>query len=567
VVHHLNLARGELKAPEARRFLVECNHRAGLSAKGAAAPELALSYFTVALELLGEERWVGRYAQTLALSAEAAEAAFLCAEYERTESLVTETCARAQGVLDTVRAQQVRISARLAQNQPMEAIRIGLSVLERLGMRFAEHPSRLRLLWTVMRARARLWKRTDAEILALPRMADPRADAAISIMRSIAAALFQSEPALMTLVVCAQVDILLGRGHNAWSSSVLASFGILLGGALGDIGMAHRLGRLALLFMERQETDAQKARTLYLYSCFQAHCKEPLSTTLPLLRQACAVGQETGDLEYAAFSAHVFCQHAFFLGMQLNDLDQEMESYLALIAKLKQRKQLGYSQIFRQAVLNLLGQCENPTVLDGELFDEAARLQELAGCRDGSGLFAVHFLEAMLCCLFRRYPEALAHADEARKWLTTVRGMFAHARFLFYDSLACLGASSASNEGRARLLLRRVRENQRLLGKRAAHAPENHLHLYFLIEAEGHRLRGQDTLALTCYDRAIALAEEHRFGNDLALAHELIAVFYHTRGKELYFKAHLQEAGKAYCRWGAMAKVADLERTYSLPQA
>ncbi|HAA33319.1 MAG TPA: hypothetical protein DCE56_43350, partial [Cyanobacteria bacterium UBA8553] len=64
------------------------------------------------------------------------------------------------------------------------------------------------------------------------------------------------------------------------------------------------------------------------------------------------------------------------------------------------------------------------------------------------------------------------------------------------------------------------------------------------------------------YDRAIELAHTNEYLNEEALAHELAAKFYLNWGKEKIAQVYLTDAYYAYARWGAKAKVEDLEQRY-----
>ena len=63
-------------------------------------------------------------------------------------------------------------------------------------------------------------------------------------------------------------------------------------------------------------------------------------------------------------------------------------------------------------------------------------LFSLIAAQDGSGMFGFYLLKLLLCNLFRRYREALELAEELRKLLPTVHGMFIVSRFYFYPNRA-----------------------------------------------------------------------------------------------------------------------------------
>ena len=124
--------------------------------------------------------------------------------------------------------------------------------------------------------------------------------------------------------------------------------------------------------------------------------------------------------------------------------------------------------------------------------------------------------------------------------------------------LAALDAGS--NPGAA---LEQVVSNQTLLRERwASYAPMNHQHKVDLVEAEICRVSGRYYEAGDFYDRAIAGAKAHQFLQEESLANELAAKFYLEWGREKIAGAYTIEARYGYSRWGARAKVKQLEEKY-----
>ena len=68
--------------------------------------------------------------------------------------------------------------------------------------------------------------------------------------------------------------------------------------------------------------------------------------------------------------------------------------------------------------------------------------------------------------------------------------------------------------------------------------------------------------AIENYDRAIACAKDNGYIQEEALANELAAKFYLDWDKERIAGEYIIEAYYGYARWGAKAKVADLESRY-----
>jgi hypothetical protein len=64
------------------------------------------------------------------------------------------------------------------------------------------------------------------------------------------------------------------------------------------------------------------------------------------------------------------------------------------------------------------------------------------------------------------------------------------------------------------------------------------------------------------YEKAIRSARDHGFVQNEALAYEVAARFYLTRGFDIFANAYLLNARSCYLRWGADGKVRQLDRLY-----
>ncbi|XQQ05074.1 MAG: hypothetical protein EDM05_63800 [Leptolyngbya sp. IPPAS B-1204] len=67
------------------------------------------------------------------------------------------------------------------------------------------------------------------------------------------------------------------------------------------------------------------------------HWQDPLAATLTPLIEAYTSGLETGDVEFAALAAHMYCYHAYLVGRELPDVVQDLQTYSEAIAHLQQK--------------------------------------------------------------------------------------------------------------------------------------------------------------------------------------------------------------------------------------
>src|SRR5262249_46974167 len=92
--------------------------------------------------------------------------------------------------------------------------------------------------------------------------------------------------------------------------------------------------------------------------------------------------------------------------------------------------------------------------------------------------------------------------------------------------------------------------------------PENFANRAALVGAEIARIEGRELDAERLYEQAIRSARENGFVHNEALANELAARFYATRGFETIAHAYLRNARHGYLRWGADGKVRRLDKLY-----
>src|SRR5262249_55864172 len=96
----------------------------------------------------------------------------------------------------------------------------------------------------------------------------------------------------------------------------------------------------------------------------------------------------------------------------------------------------------------------------------------------------------------------------------------------------------------------------------AANCPQNFEDRAALVGAEIARIEGRMLDAEQLYEQAIRSARANGFVHNEALAYELAARFYATRGFEEIAHLYVGNARQNYLRWGADGKVEQLDRLF-----
>ncbi|MBD1832379.1 AAA family ATPase [Cyanobacteria bacterium FACHB-472] len=562
LVNQLNYGTELLTSESEKYELAQLNLIAGQKAKAATAHDSAIKYLQVGLALLAQDSWTHQYELALSLHEEIAEAAFLIGDFDRMQSFVeiVQNCART--LLDKVKVYEVQIQAYMGQNRLIEAVNTALEVLKLLGVEFPSEPNPSDIGQALGETAEILSGTRIEDLIDLPLMSDPDKLAAMRLMSSIFAATYIAAPTLLPLTVCKQVQLSVQYGNASVSAISYANYGLFLCGIVGDINSGYQFGQLALSLLSRLNAKEIKAKTVVIVNIFTRHWKEHLKETLEPLMLAYASGMETGDLEWATFGLIVYSYCAYFSGKELTGLETEMANYRDAIYKVKQETALNLQEIYWQAVLNLLGRSEDPCVLKGKAYDEQTRLARHEEANDNVAIFYSYSNKILLCYLFEKYSQAIENTTIAEKYLNAMVGLPLVPLFHFYDSLVRLAVYIDCPESEQQGILDKVQANQEKMQEWAHHAPMNHLHKFYLVKAERHRVLSENVEAMEMYDRAIALAKENEYINEEALAHELAAKFYLLWGKEKIARTYMTDAYYTYSRWGALAKVKHLEEKY-----
>ncbi|NJO43061.1 MAG: AAA family ATPase [Cyanobacteria bacterium RU_5_0] len=562
IIDHLNQGLKLVTARSERTEIARLNLMAGQKAKAATAYEAAFKYFTTGLKLLNSESWQSEYDLNLALYSEAAEAAYLQGCFDEMEQFVEVVLARAKTVVDKVQAYDSRIQGYLSQGNLKKALKTGFEALKLLGIDLIENPSQADIQRELESTATLLAEREIKDLINLPEMTAPEPLAAMSILVNMGAAAFITLPALWILITFKTVNLSINYGNAIWSSLYYACYGFVLCGVVQDIERGYEFGKLALSLAERLNAKGN-ARTLMFSNVRIMPWKVHLRNTIPMLADAYQNGVETGDFEAAGYAAYDMCHNSFFAGEELTQLEQKTAVYSKSIDQIRRESPSHWLAILRQTILNLLNRSENPSRLIGRLCDEEQALPHAIAVKDRAAIQMLYLHKVILSYLFEEYHQAVQTAVLARQYVgeeevtSTIIVLFR-----FYQALVLLSLLVEASISQKEAWLSCVIANQEKMQKWAEHAPMNYLHKFHLVEAEKARVLGQFFEAEEFYERAIAGAAENEYIQEEALAYELAAKHYLARGRGKFAQTYMKEAHYCYERWGAIAKVKDLETRY-----
>ncbi len=572
IVNQLNQGCNLLEHHKEQDKLAQLNLIAGKKAKASAAYQPAFNYLQLGIRLLNlpmsppldeVNSWQRQYELTLKLYLEAAEAASLSGHLEQVEQWTQAILQQARTMPSKVKAYEIKLQAYfLGGQRTSEAIQIGLQALQFLGVEIPENPDQANLLHRLKETEAIWAGQAIEDLIALPNMTDVTKQVTMPLLFLILTLGSFGLPELYPFLILELVNVSLRFGNTPFSTVAYACYGYLLCGSIEDIEAGYQFGKLALSLLESLDAKQFKAKTLHVFNTFVRPWKEHIIKTLEPLLDAHYIGLETGDINFACFAIFSYVFNAYWVGYELVQLEQEIIKYSEAINQYEQALALRWIELVRQPVLKLRRRMQHPCHFFSQSYDEQLMLSLYQKEKDIQSIHFLYLHKLTLSYLFQDYEQAIECAAKAEEHSSVAMGSYSIVILYFYESLAELALFPDAQEAEQKLILEKVTANQKKMEHWVHHAPMNFLHKFYLVKAEYNRVLGNNSEAREYYDQAIALAQENEYLNEEALAYELAGRFYLARNQNHIARHYLQDAHYAYQRWGAQAKVKDLEERY-----
>ncbi|HET9654887.1 MAG TPA: EAL domain-containing protein [Kineosporiaceae bacterium] len=564
IVGQLNRGTSLIASADERQRLTELNLVAGRRAKAASAFASALAYLTTGTDLLSPGSWESSYDLTFALHVERAECAYLVGDHACSEEVLTAAFGHARTVLD--RARVYRLRGRLYQitgrwpdalNVAVEALRLfGVSLPESDETILEDLDAELRLI------SGNLAGQRIADLAEVPFTDDTEVRALIGLLTEVMGFVHPMRPLLRDLLSAKCVRICLQKGHTEESPLIYGQYALLLVRTTRDIPAALEFSETALRLNERSPAAAAwKGKLLGLHALLIGTWRDHLAGSLPMLEEALQACLDAGDFVIAGNCS----QWMIWLPVLNGDpLEQVARIARRLVAVSRQCNDGAYhvDRLLGQFVLCLQGRTRSLTDLGDGTFDEAGAVTALEETGFGYGIAFYRIAKQMAAFLAGRHGEALEWADRVAPLLGGVSATPNAANYYFYRALTLAALSAQADQRRRQELIQELGEPLEQLRFCAEFCPDNHAGPYLLVCAELARVEGRDSDAMRLYDQAISSAQTNGFVHQEALTAELAAAFYGSRGADRIAGTYLREARDCYARWGAHAKVHQLDQQH-----
>ena len=563
IVTQLNRGAALVDAPEERERIAELDLRAGERAKAAAAYATALIYLAAGTRLLADDRWERRYELTFALEYHRAACELLTSDLAAAEERLTMLAGHVRNLVDTAAVACLRITLYTTLGRSDRGVEMCLDYQRHRGTSWSSHPTNDEVREEYEQIWRQLGGRSIEELIDLPLMNDPEARATLNVLTEVGTSAQLTDKNLIALVICRMVNISLEHGNSDGSCLAYIGLGMILGPHFGDYQAGFRFGRLGYDLVEKRGLRRYQARVYMLFGTIVMPWTKHIQTGRALVRRAFDTANKTGDLAFAAYSCHHLITNLLAAGDSLSEVQREAENGL----EFAQKARFGLAIDVLTAQLGLIRTLRGLTSEFGSCIDERfdeSRVEHHSQRDPGLAFrgcwYWIRKLQARVYA--NDFASALEAASRAEQLLWTSPSFFEVAEYHFYAALARAAQYDAASADERAQHLEALASHHNQLKTWAENCPENFANRAALIGAEMARLDGRDRDAMDLYEQAIRSARDNGFVHNEAIANERAACFYAKLGFDTISYAYLRNARYGYARWGADAKVRQLDQSY-----
>jgi PAS domain S-box-containing protein len=436
-----------------------------------------------------------------------------------------------------------------------------LARVRSFGADIAAHPSEAEVQAEFDAVWQELGSRPVEALATLPQVSDPEQRALMQALSTPLEAAFLTDPALYHLLLCRMVRLTIRHGASAAAARACAFFGVALGPVFHRYPDGRRFTDMAAALERRHGFNEYPARILYAVGMV-AFWNRSASSAIETMRRAARAADDSGDLVFACYSRALVVAGLLLRGDPLDTLRHEAAQNVGFVRKERCGDMEELVRDQQRFIAALQGQTVALDSFTDASFDDAAFEAGLGPQRLPSMVCFHWILKLQLHFLAGELPAARAAAERARPLLHTATAQIQLLDYHFFGALTLAALHDGADEAGRTEARAAVGAHLETLSEWAAARPASFTDKQRLVEAELARMEGRDGDAMRLYEAAIAASREHGLVHDEALAHELAAAFYAARGFAAFADLYLREAHSAYARWGATAKLRQLEAAH-----
>lgn len=565
IVEQLNAGRALIDDAGERVHLAMLNLQAGVKARRSAAFQATLEHMRIGLGLLPAEAWSVHADLWLDLQLGAAEAAYLCGQFDAAEAIYPLVRARSLNPLLQVRCIAIQAHQYQLQGRLLDAIAVQREGLAQLNIAIPHDVAHMKAHFDDILADIGHLHGAQAPdtLLAAGEMYEPHAVATMQMMQGLwMASYYAGQQDLSALMVVSMTRLSMQRGNSDFSAVAYVGYAMMLALYGGDVARGYDFGAMALALARRRANLQTRTLTGLMFGALISHWTQPLRSSDALYEEAFACALEIADFVQVGVVVAVRATERMILGDYLPHLMHDIEHDLALMRANGQQAMADCCVAAAiQPIKCLMGSLPHQTSYDDATFSEARFLEQYGG----SQLYRAYYLQGKIRNAYL-FDGADAELLAGQLGIVTqiMRGQAKVAESSFYAALIWIRALRRGPERPdANDVLAVIDALQARLAGWATEGSDNSNAKHLLVTAEMARYRGDLQLATRHYRQAIDAAGLAGYVNVQALGNELCGEYWSEQGHARVAAVFIQDAMAHYGQWGAQGKVEQLRTRHA----
>jgi serine phosphatase RsbU (regulator of sigma subunit) len=445
-----------------------------------------------------------------------------------------------------------------------KAVALGLQGMKLVGIRTPQKVSEARLGVVLLKLYMSFWNKKIEDLADVPMMTDPEKISYGYLVSNTGTAAYYTDANLFSFIVARSIPTLMKAGNYEFAPFMYNAIGGIIGSGIGLYKPGYRFGLVSLKINDKMPGNKNQCRSKFLFALVIQHWIKHARHDLEFYRNAYKDGLESGDHIFAGHSVNLLGMTRIILG---DNIDEILEEYGKYADFQKGGKDPFVARNYTQNTqmcLCLKGVTDKRGSLNSGDFSEDETIAHYRNEKNSLGIFYFSLDKLRIHYLFGEYDRCLPIAEELYdlvKQKIAIGNIHVPEVYFYYSLVLTALYPSASPLKKIRYKAR-LKLNQMKMKTWARDCPDNFLHKYLLIEAETAAINMKTAKAAQLFDRAIKSARENRYTQNEAIASERAALFMMKINNSARAASYLKEAHYGFIRWGAAAKVNELEEKF-----
>ncbi len=563
IVEQLNHGIMHIIQPKERNRLLDLNILMGNKSLTISDNYSANQFFKKAMQLLPDNPWEDNYNKTLDLYSATALSEYLTTNFSEADRLYEIIYQNCKSLFDKIPVVHTQLRQKATEGKGDEAFRIGFQVLNELGLKmpnpFEAGEVNNAFFRQLGKYEELLGERQILDLLYFPEMEDRNSRQALSLITNLGDIAIALRPDLLALISIQGVTLSLEFGNAKESSISYMMWGIITNLIFKDYKTGYELGKLSLaLNQEKFPDELIYGKAYAFYGWNINHWVKPVKEDLEIAKKGYKLAMANSDLVFAGYFILIPVKASFFIGLNLEELLELISKALEFSEKFKFK--IGAGLVFPTLFFSLAlqGKTENLFSFKSESYDDEVYLNNYESI--GQAMAYFYLRKFQLYYIANEYEKCLEILPTVENYFPNIPQHIGFCEFHFFNALLLIG--QVNNLFEEKKYAEKFKESYEYLKLWSGLCGENFLHKFLLVEAEKAKVENRVLDAIDFYDRAIEYALANEYINDVAIACELAGIFFVFIGKPKLAQVYITDAQYYFAKWGAVAKVKQLEEKY-----